>query len=124
TKRNSNIDFHHIALAYDEIEEWFGEQGNVTKAASDIHTALSEWVYVIWYQAPEGTNPNDLFTRLNRDRIPLTDSELIKALVLSNSGAAAGQPGRQEEVAALWDGFERDLRDDQFWAFLTGRTAK
>ncbi|CUR58018.1 conserved hypothetical protein [metagenome] len=121
-KRNSNIDFHHIALAYDEIEAWFGEQGNVTKAASDMHTALSEWVYVIWYEAPKGTNPNDLFTRLNRDRIPLTDSELIKALVLSNSGAAAGQPGRQEEIAAQWDSFERDLRDEQFWAFLTSST--
>ena len=71
----------------------------------------------------EGTNPNELFTRLNRDRIPLTDSELIKALVLSKSGAVAGQPGRQEEIAAQWDGFERDLRDDQFWAFLTGSTA-
>lgn len=123
-KRNSNIDFHHIALAYDEIESWFGEQGNVTKAASDIHTALSEWVYVIWYEAPKGTNPNELFTRLNRDRIPLTDSELIKALVLSNSGAVAGEAGRREEIAAQWDSYERDLRDEQFWAFLTGSTEK
>lgn len=124
TKRNSNIDFHHIALAHDEIEAWFGEQANPTKAARDIYAALSEWVYVIWYEAPPRTNPNDLFTRLNRDRIPLTDSELIKALVLSNSGAAAGKPGRQEEIAAQWDSFERDLRDEHFWAFLTGSTAK
>ena len=51
-----------------------------------------------------------------------TDSELIKALVLSKSGAAAGQPGRQEEIAAQWDAFEHDLRDEQFWAFLTGST--
>ncbi|MFW5473166.1 DUF262 domain-containing protein [Knoellia sp. CPCC 206450] len=122
--RKSNIDFHHIALAYDEIEGWFAEQTNPTKAANDIYNALSEWVYVIWYEAPSDTNPNDLFTRLNRDRIPLTDSELIKALVLSNSGAAAGQPGRQEEIAAQWDGFERDLRDNQFWAFLTGSTTR
>ena len=124
TKRNLNIDFHHIALAYDEIEAWFGRQTNPTKAASDIYAALSEWVYVIWYEAPSGTNPSALFTRVNRDRIPLTDSELIKALVLSNSGAAAGQPGRQEEIAAQWDGFERDLRDEHFWAFLTGSTSQ
>ena len=122
--RKSNIDFHHIAVAYDEINEWFREQANPKKAANDIYNALSEWVYVIWYQAPSDTNANDLFTRLNRDRIPLTDSELIKALVLSNSGAAAGQPGRQEEIAAQWDAFERDLRDEQFWAFLTGSTTR
>ena len=125
TTRKSNIDFHHIAAAYDEIDEWFGEQANATTGRQSTSThALSKWVYVIWYEAPSGTNPNDLFTRLNRDRIPLTDSELIKALVLSHSGAAAGQPGRQEEIAAQWDGFERDLRDDQFWAFLTGSTTR
>jgi Protein of unknown function DUF262/Protein of unknown function (DUF1524) len=123
-RRNENIDFHHIAQAYDAIVEWFGEQANASQAAIDIHTALSEWVYVIWYQAPDGTNPNELFTRLNRDRIPLTDSELIKALVLSNSGVAKGQPNRQQEIAAQWDSFERDLRDEKVWAFLTRSTAR
>lgn len=126
TRREENIDFFHIAAAYDAIEEWFNEpeHGTPLQSAIDLHTALTKWVYVIWYEAPKGTNPSDLFTRLNRDRIPLTDSELIKALVLSNSGAAAGQPGRQEEIAAQWDSFERDLRDEQFWAFLTGKTTK
>lgn len=124
-RRDENIDFHHIALAYDAIVEWFGEQGNPGQAAIDIHSALSKWVYVIWYQAPTGTDTTELFTRLNRDRIPLTDSELIKALVLSNSGGASeGKLGRQQEIAAQWDAFERDLRDEQFWAFLTGSTAK
>lgn len=122
--RGKNIDFFHIAAAYDAIEEWFNEpsHGTPLQCAIDLHTALTKWVYVIWYEAPAGTDPNELFTRLNRDRIPLTDSELIKAVVLSGSGAAAGQPGRQEEIAAQWDGFERDLRNDQFWAFLTGST--
>lgn len=120
--RSDNIDFHHIAQAYDAIVEWFGEQASAGQAAIDIHSALSKWVYVIWYEAPPGTDPNELFTRLNRDRIPLTDSELIKALVLSNNGAADRKLGRQQEIAAQWDGFERALRDEQFWAFLTRST--
>ncbi|MDD7961403.1 DUF262 domain-containing protein [Microbacterium thalli] len=124
TRRDENIDFHHIAEAYDAIVEWFGEQNSAGQAAIDIHSALSKWVFVIWYEAPAGTDPNDLFIRINRDRIPLTDSELIKALVLSNDGAAEGQSSRQQEIAAQWDGFERDLRDEQFWAFLTGKTIK
>ena len=119
SRRDENIDYYHIAQAYDVIGEWFDEQPNATQAAIDLHTALANWVYVIWYEAPPGTDATALFTRLNRDRIPLTDSELIKALVLSNSGAAGGKPGRQQEIAAQWDGFERDLRDPQFWAFLT-----
>ena len=83
--RKSNIDFHHVASAYDEITAWFREQDNPKKAANDIYNALSEWVYIIWYEAPSDTNANDLFTRLNRDRIPLTDSELIKACLLYTS---------------------------------------
>ncbi len=122
--RSDNIDFHHIAGAYDAIVEWFGEQPSAGQAAIHIHSALSEWVYVIWYEAPPRTDPNELFTRLNRDRIPLTDSELIKALILSNSGASDGKVGRQQEMAAQWDGFERSLRDEQFWAFLTRSTTK
>lgn len=119
SRRDENIDYYHIAQAYEVIGEWFDEQPNATQAAINLHTALANWVYVIWYEAPPGTDATALFTRLNRDRIPLTDSELIKALVLSNSGAASGKSGRQHEIAAQWDGFERDLRDPQFWAFLT-----
>jgi hypothetical protein len=125
SRRDENIDFYHMARAYDAIVEWFGDQPNAGQAAIDIHSALSKWVYVIWYEAPAGTDTTELFTRLNRDRIPLTDSELIKALVLSHSGGAGdGKLGRQREIAAQWDGFERDLRDEQFWAFLTGSTAE
>lgn len=124
SRRDENIDFHHIAQAYDVIEEWFDEQSNATQTAINFHTALATWVNVIWYEAPPGTDATALFTRLNRDRIPLTDSELIKALVLSHSGAADGKSGRQQEIAAQWDGYERDLRDQQFWAFLTRSSAE
>lgn len=117
-----NPDFFHIAAAFKSIEKWFSEQENSLQAAIDVHTALAKWVYVIWYEAPPETNPNMLFSRLNRDRIPLTDAELIKALVLSEHGASEGRLGRQEEIAAQWDGFERDLREEQFWAFLTSST--
>ena len=124
SRREENIDFHHIAAAYDAIVEWFGEQSSAAQAAIDVHSALSKWVYVIWYEAPAGTDPSDLFIRLNRDRIPLTDSELIKALVLSNAERQDGQSSRQQEIAAQWDAFERDLREPQFWAFLTGSTTR
>lgn len=123
-RRDENTDFFHMAAAYEAIEEWFEnpKHGTPLQSAIELHTALSKWVFVIWYEAPKGTNPSALFTRLNRDRIPLTDAELIKALVLSSSGASDGQGSWQQEIAAQWDGIERDLRDEQLWAFLTGAT--
>lgn len=112
---DDNIDYRHIGTAYAEVEKWFEEQGNAGLVATSMHTALAKWVYVIWYEAPAKTSPTDLFIRLNRDRIPLTESELVKALVLSSSGVE-----RREEVASQWDRFELDLRDRPLWAFLTG----
>ena len=54
---------------------------------SEIYSALSRRVKVIWYEAPETTDSIELFTRPNVGRIPLTDAELVKALLLSRSRA-------------------------------------
>ena len=43
--------------------------------------------HVIWYEAPPDVESTTLFTRLNVGRIPLTDAELVKALLLSRAGA-------------------------------------
>jgi hypothetical protein len=119
-RRGDNIDFHHIYAAYEAIGAWFNRQSNRLQAAIDFHSALTKWVNVIWYEAPAGTDPTELFTRLNVGRIPLTDAELIKALVLSKSGARGGRSDRQEQIAAQWDAFERDLQDPELWSFVTG----
>ena len=67
------------------IEAWFSEQANETLAAIELFTALSRTVHVIWYEAPDTPefDSRTLFTRLNVGRIPLTDAELVKALLLS-----------------------------------------
>jgi len=76
---------------------------------------LSTSVRVIWYEVPEVEKPIPLFTRLNQGRIPLTDAELIKAVLLTHIEQA--KPGRETEVAAQWDGIERDLQRGEIWAF-------
>lgn len=135
-RRTENIDFHHIYAAYEAIREWFAKADNPLQAAIDLHTALSRRVKVIWYEAAPGTDPTQLFTRLNVGKIPLTDSELIKALVLSRSSkqedrsdgkqrnhSESGQGNRsdrQEQIAAEWNTIERELRNPEIWAFLTG----
>ncbi len=57
--------------------------------ANEFYGALFEHVRVIWYEAPEDVDATTLFTRLNVGRIPLTDAELVKALLLSEQPRAA-----------------------------------
>jgi len=115
-----NIDFFHIFQAWECIRAWFEAQDDDVQAAIDLHTALSRRVKVIWYEAPGDVDSTALFTRLNVGRIPLTDAELVKALVLSRSRASASRSDRALSVAAEWDSIERDLRIPELWAFLTG----
>lgn len=121
--RHSNIDFHYIYSAYEAIGEWFDQQKAPDLAAINTWKALSERVYLIWYEAPEGTDGSELFQRLNVGRIALTDAELIKALLLSKIGVS-GRTERQEQVAVQWDSYERELRDPDLWAFITGSNAE
>lgn len=100
--RDENIDCHHIFHAHECIREWFEEepgQPEVHKAL-DMHGSLNKDVTIIWYEVPAGVDETTLFTRLNVGRIPLTDSELVKALVLSRAGAADGHGDRRFEISA------------------------
>lgn len=120
-----NIDFFHIFEAYSCIQDWFESHEHRRQfAANAIYGALFEDVRVIWYEAPDDVDANKLFRRLNVGRIPLTDAELVKAMLLSRSRREAGGGNRAPEIAAQWDSFERDLRDPDVWAFVTGRSSQ
>lgn len=125
-KRLRNIDYFHLYQAYECIGKWFQNHGDEfaqENAASTFHSYLYKPVRVIWYEAPASEDDNEkdsikLFTRLNVGRIPLTDAELIKALLLS--GVRKYSSDRAQELAALWDDIERDLHDPDVWAFVAG----
>ena len=89
--------------------------------ADKFYGALFEHVHVIWYEAPDELDATTLFTRLNVGRIPLTDAELVKALLLSRSRGKTGGTDRAHAIAAQWDTIERDLREPEVWAFITGK---
>lgn len=117
-----NIDFFHIHKAASTIRSWFESLGpGETQAAIDFYTDLSRRVKVIWYEAPTAMDSTDLFTRLNVGRIPLTDAELVKALLLTRARGNADASDRSQEIAAQWDTLERDLRAPELWAFVTGQ---
>jgi len=118
---STNIDFFHMFGAYQCIEAWFAQfEHRTVHEATRFYGFLFDSVKVLWYEAPESVDSRDLFTRLNVGRIPLTDAELVKALLLSHGHAGAGQTDRSLEIAAHWDGIERDLRAPEVWSFVTG----
>lgn len=114
-KSNDNIDFFHIYQAKKVAKDWF--KGN-KKAIKD--TLLNK-VKFIWYETVE-EDPIKVFTRLNIGKIPLTNSELIKALLLNSSNFKSENPNhlrlKQQEIASEWDNIEYTLQNDEFWLFL------
>lgn len=121
----ANIDYFHLFKAHQCIDEWFQERGDKyaqNSAANTIHGYLFNSVRVIWYEAPANTVATELFTRLNVGRIPLTDAELIKAELLSTV-RSKHSTDRAHEIAAQWDGIERDLHHADTWAFVAGLAA-
>jgi hypothetical protein len=123
-RAESNIDFFHLHTAYECIRVWFGAHGARRQhVANKFYGYLFESVRVIWYEAPNGLDSTTLFTRLNVGRIPLTDAELFKALLLSSSRRGPGTTDRAHEIAAQWDGIERDLQHPDVWAFVADERA-
>jgi len=126
-RASENIDFFHMCSAYRCIREWFDSKGHRKQYAADrFYSHLFEWVKVIWYEVASDVDSTALFTRLNIGRIPLTNAELVKALLLKGAredGASSNQSHqrRQIEIATQWDTIERELHEKGFWAFLTNR---
>jgi uncharacterized protein with ParB-like and HNH nuclease domain len=118
------IDYYHIFKAYDTIKKWFLNKQNLI---NDFESALLNSTKIIWYEVHEDTDSIDIFTRLNIGKIPLTNAELIKALLLLRDNFKGNdqlQYLRQLELAGEWDRIEYALRDKEFWGFLSNGIAE
>ncbi len=120
----SNIDFFHMSKAYESIENWFKSKdgsikypfinrlllnGNIEEGID-----ISKNVRVIWYEVNQDEeNDIEIFTRINMGKIPLTNAELIKALLLQSFSK-----DKQFELASQWDFIEYTLQNDGFWLFV------
>jgi len=119
---NSNSDFYYISEAYKSILNWFDEKGNEFDK-SNFRSKLKFHSKLIWYESKE-ENPITIFTRINVGKIPLTNSELIKALFLNSSNFDQGNQEKlrlkQLEISGEWDQIENQLQNDHFWYFISG----
>jgi len=135
-RRNENIDFFFICEAYECIAKYFTEVRPYKQSdLTDLNSHFEKYVKVIWYEIPtaesEGEGKDEaesinLFTRLNIGKIPLTSSELVKAMILRTDSDGNGKresDARQKmEMALQWDNIERELHDSSLWYFLTNNT--
>lgn len=119
---NDTIDYHFMLQAYEVIHEWASEK----EKRSDFDTNKFQSKVIsstrfIWYESVD-EDPIKVFTRLNIGKIPLTNSELIKALFLNRTNFNINDEGhvrlRQQEIASEWDRIEYTLQNEEFWLFL------
>lgn len=122
---DENIDFFYMSTAYKTIDIWFkanpGSKGKLTSLLLDTEDLNNKNVKFIWYDLG-GENPVDAFIRLNVGKIPLTDAELIKALLLQldkyPDAMKATVNKDLEKIANEWDKIEYRLQEEEFWYFL------
>ena len=112
-------DFLYMWHAYKAVLEWI--EKHLKRKDLDLHrlaTMLEENVKLIWYELPKGGDQRKKFSDLNIGKIPLTNSELIKALFLRDDNHLM-EEHEKTTVVQQWDDIERELMDPDFWAFLT-----
>ncbi len=122
------VDYYHIYKASECIENWLTSWGSnkADNMVSRLKDQLDSRVQLIWYKVNEKITAEHVFTRLNDGKIVLTNSELIKALLLN--AANFSEQGITElalsmmryRIASEWDVVEQGLHDDDLWYFLTG----
>lgn len=155
TLSHDNIDADYISRAFEAVREWFDHKGpnlagryGLSVKQRELRERLSKLLlterearnekygtacFILYELAPDAEhNPVEEFLNINNGRIPLTESELVKALLLQKrnffrqpvSGAAEGhelerQSAEQMKIALQWEMMENSLHRDDFWSFLS-----
>ena len=86
--------------------------------------------FFIWYPVPETSDDESsikVFNRLNKGKISLTGSELIKALFIMDCNRKKDTESEieakqhEEQLSMEWAEMERKFQDDNFWYFLSNK---
>lgn len=115
---DKNIDFFYIYTAYHYISDFFLDD-KLKQSFRDLLERPKDQksLQVIWYEV-ERARQYETFRNLNSGKIHLTNTDLIKALLLNR---VSGLPQVERmEAAAIFERMERDLQNDHFWYMING----
>lgn len=149
-----NVDVEYVKECAEFILAWFRDDSQVeANKINGIQQFLGNFyndsskdvsVQVIWYETKESTDARDIFERLNNLKVPLSSSELIRAMFLSENSVYSFDFSKQQEslpedrkaeireedrrrkqgsINAKWDEIEHFFHNDRFWAFITNKDA-
>ena len=119
----ANIDIHHFKIARTAIIDWFKGKDCVFKKR--WRDTLLKNTQIIWYTPKtilKQQSEIDIFSRINSGKIPLTNSELIRALFIHHSKKSKNPEAallQQNKIASEWDYIEQQLHDEDFWCFIS-----
>lgn len=124
---SDNIDSYYLYEAKSTIEAWF-QKNNDYSFSNFINTLLykegvKRQVKIIWYALDknyEEVESINIFNRLNKGKISLTSSELIKALfIMDYELDNKDNPLPADQLSMEWNEMERKFEDDKFWYFIS-----
>ena len=139
----TDINSTHICNALKYMDDWFEGKGmEINKrynggdgeSKRKMRNSLLEQIVnisetgptkVIWYQLSndEDVDPIKEFTRINNGKIPLTDTELIKALFLQKKNFVGNAKVlEQAKVSLVWEQMENALQRNDFWCFISNKS--
>lgn len=124
---SKNIDWYHMHKCYLTAKDYFSKL-----AETDANVGPKDWVkkltdddtgaFFIQYQILKEIDTRkveQIFTGLNAGKIPLTNSELVKALVLKEKNFQTETYQNEfVEIAREWDRIEKRLQEPNFWSWL------
>lgn len=120
----SDIDCHYILDAYKYVCDYFQniyKDAHIRSDVNEIKKVLDNGLKVIWYEILNCDQQKeiDVFTKINMGKIPLTNAELIKALLLrKNADSSKDLESTQMNISVKWDEIESKLMEKPFWGFL------
>ena len=102
-----------------DIKQRFRSLLDASRSQKSVQSVQS--VQVIWYETPK-EKAHETFRNLNSGKISLTNTDLIKALLLNRVN---GLPANQHEtVARQFEEMEQTLKLDHFWHMLSSEVPK
>ena len=130
-----NIDLFYLKKAFETIKDWKGKPSKILNCLvpNNPTTDPHNNVRVIWYefdqekQDDKQSSSIKVFSRLNYGKIGLTDTELIKALLLQSDIYPDDKESlhsknimkeRLFRIATEWDDIEKGLHNELLWGML------